>query len=84
MDTKYIKMMSGATLYVNKGSDGRVRRGSKGKRGEADWPFHVVSYNVIFIQDRGLPLFILRYIFKGRVTIGIHMSKKHRKTLLTV
>lgn len=36
-----------------------MRRGSKGKRGEAEWPFHVISYNVIFVEDHGLPLFTL-------------------------
>lgn len=58
-------MTSGATRYVNKGWDGRVRRGSKGKRGEADWPFHVIWYNFIFIQH-GLVLNILP--LKGRIT----------------
>lgn len=53
------EMMSGATRHVNKGWEGRVRRGSMGKRGEADWPFNVISYNVIFIQHRGLLSFIL-------------------------
>lgn len=47
-------------------------------------PFTLFRIMLFFSKDRGLPLFILHYIFKGRVIIYICQNSKEKHYLTKI